>query len=240
MKYKIADLIVEFDPKFDMLKSRSRKYEIDDITKNTNIKICLTDEQIKKEVELDSKATPQVVEYMVTGYRFYANLLNYRGCLLHASGVVIDDEAYLFSAAPGTGKSTHTSLWLKYLADKNPYILNDDKPAVRVMKDGIYSYGTPFSGKHDISENKKVKLKAICFIEQSKINFIRKVEPKEAIPLFFEQTINDISEEKMLKFLDVLDTIIKNIPIYKLYCNMSEEAVQLSYRTMKGEHTNEN
>lgn len=138
------------------------------------------------------------------------------------------------------GKSTHTSLWLRYLADKNPYILNDDKPAIRLREDGIYAYGTPFSGKHDINENRKVKLKAICFIEQSKINFMRKVEPKEAVKLFYEQTFQNLNEQEVLKFFDLLDIILKEIPIYKLYCNMSEEAVQLSYQTMRGEKTNEN
>ena len=107
---------------------------------------------------------------------------------LHASAVVVEDEAYLFSADCGTGKSTHTSLWLKYLADKNPYILNDDKPAIRVTENGIFAYGTPFSGKNDINENKKVKVKGICFLEQAPQNSIEKLEISEAFKLFWGQT----------------------------------------------------
>lgn len=240
MKYKIADLIVEFEAKFRMLKSRSNKYAMSAPTENKNIEIDITDEQIKADIEMYPEITAELAEYALTGTMFYRELLCYQGCLLHASSVVLDDEAYLFSAPCGTGKSTHTSLWLKFLADKKPYILNDDKPAIRLMEDGIYVYGTPFSGKYDINENKKVKLKAICFIEQAKVNTIRKVEPKEAIRLFYEQTTREISEEKMIKLLDILDTIIREIPIYKLYCDMSEEAVLLAYNTMKGENTNEN
>ena len=44
----------------------------------------------------------------------------------------------------------------------------------------------------------------------------------------------------MLKLLDIMDIILKEIPIYKLYCDMSEEAVTLSYKTMRGVNTNEN
>lgn len=234
MKYKIADMIVEYKPKYQPLKQRSQKYSMD-TDKKANIIISIPDEQIKRVAEKDFELDIDLAEYMLVCTEFYKNLVPFQGCLLHASAVVVDDEAYLFSANCGTGKSTHTSLWLKYLADKNPYILNDDKPAIRIMEDGIYSYGTPFSGKHDISENKKVKLKAICFIEQSKINFIRKVEPKEAVKLFFEQTFRSLNEENMMKFFDILDTILKEIPVYKLHCDMSEEAVQLSYNTMKGE-----
>lgn len=96
-----------------------------------------------------------------------------------------------------------------------------------------------FHGKYDINENKKIKLKSICFLEQAKINTIRKLETKESIKLFFEQTIRNLNEKYMLKFLDLFDTMIKEIPFYQLQCDMSQEAVQLSYQTMKEENTNE-
>lgn len=238
MKYKMADVVVEFEPIFDLLKTRTNKYKIQNSTKS-DFEIVVKDESIQKEIEMDSTLDAESAEYMIAGTIFYRELLKKNGCLLHSSAVVVDDEAYLFSANCGTGKSTHTSLWLKYLADKNPYILNDDKPAIRVLEDGIYAYGTPFSGKYDMNENKKVKLKAICFLEQSEINFIRKVDTKEAIKLFLEQTIRRLKEENMNRFLDILEQILKEIPIYKLYCNISEEAVQLSYRTLRGD-ANEN
>lgn len=239
MRYKIADVIVEFDTKFDMLSSRAAKYRVPKNTKG-NFKIIVEEKDMQKELNENPGFTPELAEYMLAGNTFYRTLLNYQGCVLHASAVVVDNEAYLFSAPCGTGKSTHTSLWLRYLANKKPYILNDDKPAIRIMGDGIYAYGTPFSGKHDINVDKKVKLKAICFLEQAKNNSIRKVEPKEAIGLFLGQTFRNLEKEEMVKFFDLLDGILNEIPIYKLSCNMSEEAVQLSYRTMRGENTNEN
>ena len=167
MKYKIADIFIEFNPRYDMLKTRAKKYLIEECEK-IDFGIIVNDEHIKeeKEKQIDSTITSELAEYIIMGTTFYRALLEFKGCLLHSSAVVIDKEAYLFSAPCGTGKSTHTSLWLKYLADKKPYILNDDKPAIRIMENGIFAYGTPFSGKHDISENKKVKLKSICFIEQ--------------------------------------------------------------------------
>lgn len=240
MKYKIADLIVEYQAKFDITNKRSEKYRYNENKNDRNFKIIASDESIKKEMEEDELLTPELAEYMIIGTNFYKGLLNYKGCLLHSSAVVIDNEAYLFSADCGVGKSTHTSLWLKYLSKKNPYILNDDKPAIRIMDDGIYVYGTPFSGKHDISQNTKAKLKGICFIERGNKNSIKRLQPKEAVTLFFEQTVRKLTKEQMLKLLDIMDIILKEIPIYKLYCDMSEEAVQLSYKTMRGEHTNEN
>lgn len=239
MKYKIADLIIEFNAKFNTTTERAQKY-ICEQNMERDFRITVRDEAIQKEQEFDKLLTDDFAEYMIMGTTFYKGLLNYNGCLLHASAVVIDDEAYLFSANCGTGKSTHTSLWLKYLSEKNPYILNDDKPAIRIMKDGIYAYGTPFSGKHDINKNTRAKLRGICFIEQATTNSIKKIEPKEAVSLFFEQTVKRLTKEQMLKLLDIIDIILKEIPCYKLCCNMSEEAVKLSYNTMRGVDTNEN
>ncbi len=238
MKYKIADIVVEFEAKYQVLENRAKKYSLIDDSASA-FKISVSDKAIQEEIALSPLLDLEFSEYMLVGSKFYRELLNYNGCLLHASAVVVEEEAYLFSADCGTGKSTHTSLWMKYLADKNPYILNDDKPAIRLIDNQIYAYGTPFSGKHDLSKNKKVKLKAICFLEQSKINSIRRLEPKEAIKLFLEQSIRKLKEDEMLKFLDLLEILLKEIPMYKLYCNMSNEAVQLSYTTMKGEVTNE-
>ncbi len=239
MKYRIADLVVKFDAKFNILKNRATKYLIEKDIKE-DFGIIINDEIITKEKKKNKLLTNELAEYMIAGTTFYKALLSYNGCLLHSSAVVIEDEAYLFSANCGIGKSTHTSLWLKYLSDKNPYILNDDKPAIRIMEDGIYVYGTPFSGKYDISKNTRAKLKAICFLEQSSKNSIKQIEPKEAINLFFEQTLRKLTKEQMVKLLDIMDNILKEIPVYKLYCDMSKEAVELSYNTMRGEDTNEN
>lgn len=239
MKYKIADLIVEYEAKYDTLKTRSEKYRID-TNQPADFEIVIEKELFEKQFAKYRKATFDEIEYILTTSLFYPKLLNYQACHFHASAVVVDNEAYLFSADCGTGKSTHTGLWLTYLADKNPYILNDDKPALRIFEDGIYAYGTPFSGKHDMSENKKVKVKGICFIEQAKENSIRKIDANEAINLFFKQTITYLNKEEMLKLLDIMEVIIQNVPFYKMGCNISEEAVRLSYETMRGVQTNEN
>ena len=110
-------------------------------------------------------------EYMCTGGNFYRQLLKYNGMLLHASAVVKDGYAYLFSAPCGTGKSTHTGLWLKTFGD-DAYILNDDKPALRFEDGTWYAYGTPWSGKHDISTNVRVPVAGICFLHRAKENTI--------------------------------------------------------------------
>ena len=42
----------------------------------------------------------------------------YKRQVLHSSAIAVDGNAYLFSAHSGTGKSTHTSLWLDHFKDR--------------------------------------------------------------------------------------------------------------------------
>ena len=51
--------------------------------------------------------------------------------------------------------------------------------------------------------------------------------------IFLEQTLVEISEKNMIRLLEIVDIIIRQVPVYKLKCNISEEAVRLSYETMK-------
>ena len=126
-------------------------------------------------------------EYISTGQFFYNTLLRHSGFLLHSSAVVVDGKAYLFSAASGTGKSTHTQLWLDTFGDR-AYMLNDDKPAIRYEDGAWYAYGTPWSGKYDISTNARVPLAGICFLKRGEENVIKPFTGSAAAFAFLEQT----------------------------------------------------
>ncbi|MEI3232941.1 MAG: hypothetical protein V8S33_00430 [Intestinibacter bartlettii] len=58
-------------------------------------------------------------------------------CLTFISYCKLHGNAYLFSAHSGTGKSTHTSLWLDHFKDR-ALIINDDKPCIREINGELY------------------------------------------------------------------------------------------------------
>ena len=65
---------------------------------------------------------------------------------MHASVIENGGKGYLFLAKSGTGKSTHSKMWLRNIPDS--HLLNDDNPIVRVLEDGsVRVYGSPWSGK---------------------------------------------------------------------------------------------
>ena len=177
-------------------------------------------------------------EYIFTGISFYKQLLNFGGCMLHSSAVVVDGKAYLFSANCGTGKSTHTRLWLELFGDR-AYILNDDKPALR-LEDGVwYAYGTPWSGKHDISVAARIPLGGIAMIHRGEENTIRSFTGKEAILELMRQVNRPKDMQLRIKLLELLDKLFVMVPIWYLECNMDPEAAIVSYEAMSGKRFKE-
>ena len=181
-----------------------------------------------------SKLSDDDIEYMTTGVHFYRNLLRYDGFMFHSSAIVLDDKAYLFSADPGTGKSTHTSLWLKQFGER-AYILNDDKPAIR-LEDGVwYAYGTPWSGKNDISVNARVPIAGVAFLERAEKNSITRMDPGDAAMALLMQINRSRFPEAMDKLFDLYDKFVQQVPVWNLKCNMDPEAAIVSYEAMSGE-----
>ncbi len=170
-------------------------------------------------------------EYMWTGEQYCRQLLNFDGFMLHASGVVYKGRAYLFSAPSGTGKSTHTQLWCKTFGD-DAYIINDDKPVIRMQEGRVLVFGTPWSGKTDLNRNEGVPLQGICFLERDTKNHIAQISTGEALFRILNQTIRPAEAENMEKLLGVLDKVLSAVNVYKMGCNISEEAVRVAFEGM--------
>lgn len=149
------------------------------------------------------------------------------GIIIHSSAIDYKGSGIAFFAPSGTGKSTHTGLWKKYYPDEVT-IINDDSPAVRVVDDKLKMYGTPWSGKTSINTNSCVDLKAIVFLRQAHENSIRKVlSPIEALQVILPEIYKPVFEELANYNMNMLDILIKNVPMYVMYCNISKDAVDM-------------
>lgn len=237
MRYNIAGIIVDMNVQHPRVTRQAEAY-IYEGDRPTNVTIELTDEFFEARQAEYPHMDHDTIEYIWLGAEFYNALIHFGGILLHSSCVVKDDRAYLFSAPCGTGKSTHTQIWLKRYPDA--YILNDDKPALRVTDDGIYAFGTPFSGKTDLNVNKAVKVGGICIIVRDTTNHIERISTDEALFYILNQTVRPADEDVMDKVLTTLDKIITNVPVYRLGCNMELEAAEVSFKGMREDDRNEN
>lgn len=227
MIYEIAGLKVEMEPRYDRLTRQSAAYA----SSGTPVMRLTPDPADLARVALVTPS-PEEQEYICCGGTFCRELIDHGRFFLHASAVVMDGEAYLFSAPSGTGKSTHTALWRQLFPES--YILNDDKPVLQPGPEGVIAWGTPFAGKTDLQVNRGVPLRGICFLEQAAENTIRPVTGAEALALLLNNTWRPGDSAGMTRLLDLLEQVADQSCLYLLGCTPHPAAAQLAYRTMKG------
>ena len=167
--------------------------------------------------------------YLESGYQFYVSLLDYGGMMLHASCVVVDGYAYLFSGPCGMGKSTHTQKYLKTFPDA--VIINDDKPALRRIDGKWYAYGTPWCGKDGINANTSAPIAGICFLHRGDPR-LNRLKPLEAVGYVLKQT-NGKNHAYVKKLMPVVDRLVTEIPIFEFYNHADEGAELLTYTAMR-------
>ena len=160
--------------------------------------------------------------YNVLERAFRIALIFSGGFGIHASSIVYDGFGIAFSAESGTGKSTHTGLWMKNYP--GTYILNDDAPALRCIDGVWYIYGTPWAGTTGINANVKVPLKALVFLERSSENHIEDIPTIFALRRIFEAIIHPMSDEITDIIFNLLSSFLTKCKVCVLGCNMTDEA----------------
>lgn len=152
--------------------------------------------------------------------------------MIHSSVAVVDGKAYMFLGKSGTGKSTHCRLWLKNIEGAD--ILNDDNPVLKVEDDGVYVYGSAWSGKGCVYKNEGYRVGGIARLKQAPYNKIERKVGTPAFALLYTACSKlPWSSNFMDKICKVLSKIVAETPVYFLECLPDDEAARISYNTMK-------
>ena len=140
----------------------------------------------------------------------------------NASGA---NEAVLFSAPSGTGKSTQAELWRKY---RGTLTVNGDRGLLRRDPAGRWlADGWPVCGSSDICHRMAAPIRAIVLLSQEKRNAATRLVPMRAfIGLYSQVTINRWNREENEKAMNLLESLIGSVPVYHLGCDISEDAVR--------------
>ncbi len=230
--YKFGDIPVEIAYRGTYFEREAEEYLIDE---EPLFSVCAYDEDLAYEQEHSEEDVEYGKPYLefIAIYRLFCEkAIEYGVALFHGSVVEVDGECYLFTARSGVGKSTHTRLWREVFGER-AVMINDDKPLIRFEGDTAYAYGTPWDGKHELSVNKKSPIKGICFLSRGEENKIEKASVEEITPLLLGQIYKPRDEKGVIQTMDFADKMIKNIPMYKMECNISHEAAEMAYKMMK-------
>lgn len=151
---------------------------------------------------------------------------------VHASCVATDGNAYMFMGRSGTGKSTHSRLWMQNVPGTS--LVNDDNPLVR-FTDGICMvFGTPWSGKTPCYRNVGFPLCGIVRLVQSSENVFHPKRDAEAFAALLPGCSVIRSDEHMFDAAcDTLVRISECVPVGILECRPDAEAVSICRNSLE-------
>ena len=232
MIYEIAGLRISINNRCKYTETFCEKYLSADQTAPFDLEVSVTSEEFYAEKKLSGEYSDGYIENICLYRAICRQLPALNRMLLHAAILEYDGSAYAFLGRSGTGKSTHTGLWLKHINGSK--IVNGDKPILEYKDGGFIAYGTPWMGKEGLGYNTNVPLNGLCFLEQAKENSIVKLTPAQAASRIFSQILFPEDETNAARTLELTDKLVRELPCYLLKCDISEEAVQKSFEALTG------
>ena len=182
----------------------------------------------------EARFCPHTDSYLefVCAYRKIAERLpDYDAFVFHGAVIARDSGAFVFSAPSGTGKTTHIRLWEACYPDA--WVLSGDKPIIRKEAGRFYACGTPWRGKEGMGCGQSLPITAICVLERGPENRVERVEDAEIVEALMHQVYLPKNPERLMRQLTLMDECFRQVPIYRLRCNMDPEAARVAYEAMK-------
>ena len=238
-RMKIAGFVFEVKPLYETTALYCRNY-LTELKPDYMITVSESD-LISEQFYLDEEAreegmklrkfTAPFLERTAIQRKVAEALINHNTLLLHGSTVAVDGQAYLFTAACGTGKSTHTRLW-REMFDERAVMVNDDKTFLQFTDDHVLAHGSPWSGKHGLDTNISVPLKGICILKRGNENRIRSITASESYDMLHHQSFHpeDIDAQSTVRLL--LQKLMQQIPLWKMECTKDLQAAEVAFRAM--------
>jgi hypothetical protein len=155
----------------------------------------------------------------------------YETLMVHASVIRHNDGGYMFLGRSGTGKSTHSRLWLNNIEDTE--LLNDDNPVIRIVDGEAVVFGTPWSGKTHCYKNESVPLKAVVRLSQAPYNKIARNIPLQAYASLMPACSCMRWDRTSTDFLHcTVEKVISNVKCWHLECLPDADAAHICHKAV--------
>jgi len=148
--------------------------------------------------------------------------------MMHASAPMKDGLGYIFLAKSGTGKSTHSQMWLDNI--EGTELLNDDNPVVRIVDGKVMLYGTPWSGKTPCYKNRCVPLGGAVRIIRAPYNKCTRLNIFEAYASILPSCSSMKWNEEWNKAQSsTIEKLISSVACWNMECLPDAEAAKVCY-----------
>lgn len=176
---------------------------------------------------------PAYVEHMELAKKLSLALLPFRRILFHSMAIAWHDKAWLFTAPPGTGKSTQYFLW-KLLYKEELRIINGDKPIVQWCDDGTFQlHPSPWNGKENMGNRISAPIAGIIYLEQADTNEIRRVFTGMAKEIYTQLLYSPSDRSCVLSACRMEDALLRTVPLWLLKNRGDRASAQLCHDTLE-------
>lgn len=162
----------------------------------------------------------QILSYLPVGQM----LFNHDMVVLHASYVLHQGEAILFSGDSGVGKSTQAALWKEQFGSK---IINGDRALIYIDGGVVYASGWFQSGTSGICNRGVAPVKAIVFLDQRRRNEVFPLNGVDAFKRMLCQCSYDTDNvQQVQKVTEIVAQVLNEVPAYHYRCNKEPDAAE--------------
>lgn len=240
---EIADTVIELNTIYDSTYRMCQDYLCSDREPQISIEICeediLHERQINRKMEME-EGQPETdyfddyLETLAVYRKICSALLDFDCFLMHGSVIASPasdtdrDAAVMFTARSGVGKTTRTLMWLDQI--EGSYVVNGDKPILKITEGEVLACGTPWAGKEQLQRNCKVPLKAIFILERGEENTIEELSFSTALPLLIPQIYRSGRSDELIKTLKLLNKLGRSVKVFRLCSNLDKEVIDLAYQ----------
>ena len=160
-------------------------------------------------------------------------LINSGTAILHAACVKKDGVGIAFSGESGAGKSTRALQWVEQL---HAEWLSGDRPAVEAGTCKVY--GVPWDGKEQIYRQLSCPLRCILEVRKASVTMLSRLPVRQACSFLAKQIMLPMWDTALtVKAFEELRQIAESVPVYRMYCDRTEEAAWEVYQSIFGEDT---
>ena len=104
------------------------------------------------------------------------------------------------------------------------------------LPDGVFrAYGTPWCGKENIRVNASCPLAGLFFLERAAHNRAERLSAAAALPLLLGQIAMPADTMRAERVWALLDAFLRVVPVFRMHCNMEEEAAKVAFAAAAGE-----
>ena len=231
----LAGFKIVMDARYDFTVRQCRGYISDFPLEEADFSVSVSEEALKREI-LNGGAggeqpSPGYAESICLYRELCLRLPQKNALLLHAAVIGDGSHAYAFTAPSGTGKSTHICRWREAFGEPI-YVINGDKPILRLIDGVWWAYGTPWCGKEGWHTNTSRPLSALCFLSRGEEDQIFRMSPLEAVPALMHQVLLPSEPDMARSTMKLLDHLVTNVPLYRMKCTPTEAAARVAREAM--------